>query len=404
MAKVCMTVWNDFLNDARVTKEAETLQSAGHQVTVFALHTPGKTKKRQTLASGVKVVRVDRSPLWGLRDRMGLLRGPSASGPATGPVKAARGRTVLRVVTRGLAHGSWLARIVASRPDVIHAHDVNTLPTAWLASRLSRASLVYDAHEISTDREGYASVRKLVGWVEKKLMPRAAATITTTDARAKFFARAYGIRRPLVLQNRPRFAQTSRTDRLREELELRPDWPVILYQGGLQQGRGLDKLIAAAGELPEAYVVYIGGGRLEGQLQALVAEKQLADRVRFIPTVALDQLHSYTQSADIGVQPLENTCLNHFTTDSNKLFEYVMAGLPVVTTDMPEIRKIVNEHKLGLLVPPGDSEALTAALRRLVEDRELRQTLAANAKRAATQLTWEAQESLLVELYRGIGA
>lgn len=403
MAKVCMTVWNDFLNDARVMKEAETLQSAGHQVTVFALHTPGRTSKRQTLASGVKVVRVDRSPLSGLRDRMGLLRGPAAGAPAD-QAKASRSRTVLRVVTRGLAHNSWVLRIVATRPDVIHAHDVNTLPTAWLASRLSRAPLVYDAHEISTDREGYGSVRKLVGWVEKKLMPRASATITTTDARAKFFARAYGICRPLVLQNRPRFAPTSRTDRLREELVLRPDWPIILYQGGLQQGRGLDRLIAAASELPNAYFVFVGGGRLEGQLQALVAARQLTDTVRFIPTVDLDQLHSYTQSADIGVQPLENTCLNHLTTDSNKLFEYVMAGLPVVTSDMPEIRKIVNEHKFGLLIPPGDGEALAAALRRLVEDRELRETLAANAKRAATQLTWEAQESLLVDLYRGIGA
>ena len=103
--------------------------------------------------------------------------------------------------------------MVASRPDVVHAHDVNTLPTAWAAARRAGARLVYDAHEISTDREGYRELRGVIAWAEKRLMPRADATITTTEMRAKFFARAYGVPRPLVLQNRPRFAEPRRAAR-----------------------------------------------------------------------------------------------------------------------------------------------------------------------------------------------
>ncbi len=75
-----MIVWNDFRNDARVLKEAETLQAAGYSVTVFALHTPGVTEKKQTLASGVKVVRVLRSPLWVFRKG----RRPKAPAGASG--------------------------------------------------------------------------------------------------------------------------------------------------------------------------------------------------------------------------------------------------------------------------------------------------------------------------------
>src|SRR5690606_40482492 len=97
---------------------------------------------------------------------------------------------------------------------------------------------------------------------------------------------------------------------------------------------------------------------------------QLEQPVRFIPTVALPELPSYTASADIGVQPIENTCLNHYTTDSNKLFEYVQAGLPVVASDLPEIRRVVREHDLGVLVPEGNSVALAAALRDLVGDED----------------------------------
>ncbi|MBN7142258.1 glycosyltransferase, partial [Ectopseudomonas oleovorans] len=128
----------------------------------------------------------------------------------------------------------------------------------------------------------------------------------------------------------------------------------------------------------------------------------LRNRVFFIPTVRLAELPSYTASADIGVQPIENTCLNHYTTDSNKLFEYVQAGLPVVASDLPEIRRIVRQHDLGLLVPAGDSDALADALRRMVSDAGLRQHHAQRARAAAAALSWEVQEHLLVDLYRRV--
>jgi glycosyltransferase involved in cell wall biosynthesis len=134
----------------------------------------------------------------------------------------------------------------------------------------------------------------------------------------------------------------------------------------------------------------------------LSEELGLAQRVHFIPTVSLADLPSYTASADIGVQPIENTCLNHFSTDSNKLFEYVIAGLPVVATDFPEIRKVVSTCAIGLLVPAGSDHALRLQLKRLIDDPSLRQQLACNAKKAALQLNWERQESKLVTLYQRV--
>ena len=129
---------------------------------------------------------------------------------------------------------------------------------------------------------------------------------------------------------------------------------------------------------------------------------KIEERVRFIPTVPLSELLHYTASADIGVQPIENTCLNHFSTDSNKLFEYVQAGLPVIASDLPEIRRVVNEHELGVLVPAGDSPALAAAINELVRDPAKRAKFSDNAKRAAEALSWEAQEHELGSLYRHV--
>ncbi|WDU63596.1 glycosyltransferase family 4 protein [Pseudomonas poae] len=389
MIRIAMLVWNEFRHDARVLKQARTLQAAGYHVTVFALHTPGVTCRKELLAEGIQVIRVPRSLRWRPATTSGM--------PAGEPSMPLR-----RILSRLWVHAGLMVRIALHRAAVVHAHDVNTLPTAWLAARLSGARLVYDAHEISTSREGYARFRHWVAAIESRLMPKAEATITTTQTRARFFARAYGVARPLVLQNRPGLSVSIPTQRIRQELGLPQPWPIVLYQGGLQQGRGLERLLRVAATLPDAYVVLIGGGRLAQPLMALSEALGVTERVHFIPTVSLADLPSYTASADIGVQPLENTCLNHFSTDSNKLFEYVMAGLPVVATNFPEIRKIVSAHNIGLLVPAGSDQALRNELKRLIEDPSLRQQLAYNAKIAAQHLNWQRQEIKLVALYQRV--
>ncbi|MCG6658042.1 glycosyltransferase family 4 protein [Halomonas campisalis] len=381
-----MLVWNTFQNDARVLNEAKTLARAGYQVTVHALALPGIAPRVETPEAGITVRRC-------------------GGGQGRKQIKSAGGRSaswfslLLQASSRTFALLQMGRAALRARPQVIHAHDVNVLPTAWLASKLAGAPLVYDAHEISTDREGYHAFRGLVAGLEKRIMPRAAGTITTTDARAKFFARAYGIPRPLVLQNRPRRVQPPRGNRIRDELGLSEPWPIVLYQGGLQPGRGLLRLVEAAADVPNAYFVFIGGGRQRRELGERAESLGLSHRVRFIPTVVLRELPSYTASADIGVQPIENTCLNHFTTDSNKLFEYVMAGLPVVASRLPEISRVVAPHDLGLLVPPGDTPALAAAIRRLVDEPSLRDEYRSRAALAAQSLNWEAQEQALVDLY-----
>jgi glycosyltransferase involved in cell wall biosynthesis len=408
--RVSMVVWNEFTNDARVLKEAQTLQQASYFVTVHALHTPGKTKEREILEEGIVVRRVLRSPFWSLRRRKKPSRS-SSTGADSGVHFAERSRfyvrknsvgEALRLFTRVWTHARLLVQIIQSKPDIVEAHDVNTLPTAWLASRIRRVPLIYDAHEISTSREGYASFRGVVAAVEKRLARQASGTITTTTIRAKFLARAYGIATPLVLQNRPRYKECHKNDRIKRELGLKQSWPVIVYQGGLQEGRGLQRLVLAAKEIAEAYFVFIGGGQLESQLRALVESEGLQGKVFFIPTVPLGDLLEYTSSADIGVQPIDNTCFNHFSTDSNKIFEYIIAGLPVVASGLPEIRRIVDGHEVGLVFTPGDTKDLTRKIQVLVEDPDLRSSYGEKAKVAAKQLNWENQESLLIDLFDSV--
>jgi glycosyltransferase involved in cell wall biosynthesis len=387
---VAMLVWNTFRHDARVRSEAETLANAGYRVVIHALHAPVITERQEAFASGILIIRHGRTPGARQANPRGVANQRSRLG-------------MMRILFASLlTQFAMIFAIVRSRPAVVHAHDANMLAAGWLAARLLRVPLVYDAHEISTGREGYKAIRGAVAALEKRIMPWAAGTITTTDARAKFFARAYRIPRPVVLQNRPRSWRGGPSTRIRDELRLENDWPIILYQGGLQPGRGLEDLVHAAADIPRAYFVFVGGGSLYTALTTLTGELGLESRVKFIDTVPLAELPWYTASSDIGVQPIENTCLNHFTTDSNKLFEYVMAGLPVVASRLPEIRRVVQVHELGLLVSPGNRGELIAALRRLVSDSDLRTHYAANARKATKMLNWESQEQALLDLYESI--
>ncbi|WP_159266013.1 glycosyltransferase [Pseudomonas monteilii] len=399
MSKVAMIVWNEFVNDARVLKEAQTLATSNYDVKVFALHTPGKTLQNEVIQEKLSVRRIARSPLWRWRK-------PTYNAHAREPVQKNVPEqvhvSILRLIARTWTHLGLLVNIISFRPDVIHAHDVNTLPTAWLAKLLTGAKLVYDAHEISTSREGYVQFKKTVALVEKYLIPRAAAVITTTDTRAKYLARLYKVSRPLTLQNRPRFVESVKSRILHEQLGLAEEWPIVLYQGGIQSGRGLEKLVRCAKQFEPCYVVLIGGGRLTQKLFDIRESLELQSVVHFIPTVALSELPNYTAAADIAVQPIENTCFNHFSTDSNKLFEYIIAGVPSVATNFPEIRKIINEHQAGVLIPDNDDAALVEAVNKLLGDRNLRTSLSKNAKLAAKALSWESQENLLTGLYQNI--
>ncbi|GGF08518.1 glycosyltransferase family 4 protein [Kangiella profundi] len=377
---VAMMVWNEFINDARVLKEANTLQSNGYRVTVNALKLKNETPESEEVCSAIKVKRI------------------SGKKPRAGNHRKSQLSALIKASSQMFSMIKMMVSVARSKPDIIHAHDIEVLPAAWFASKLSGALLVYDAHEISTSREGFQSLRKWIGWIEKKLMPKANATITTTEMRAKFFSRAYCIPRPTVLQNRPLYYELRTSTRIRDELNLTQAWPIVLYQGGLQAGRGLEMFVRAAQAIDNAYFVLIGSGRLEDNLKELVRELDISDKVKFIPMVPLSELPDYTVSADIGIQPLQNTCLNHYSTDSNKLFEYVLAGLPVIATNFPEISKIINQYKVGLLTDES-LEGLISVIKKLVSEPQLREKYKENALKARRELCWESQETYLLDLY-----
>lgn len=366
---VCMFVWNHFTNDARVLRECTALSEDGYHVDLICIEDPND--KELPLFEQVNprftVNRVKRYPttLIALQkvykkilDNKFLLlisavillylliNIPIFIICLTFIVVFFLKTKFKGIIIKGNIILRMIAKAYSSKYDIYHANDLNTLPQAYIASklRLRRKKLVYDSHEVQTSRTGYNP--KTIKLVESFFIKKIDTMIVENNTRAEFNEKLYGFY-PHVLHNYPfiNLDENNEKINLHKLLDLPKNEKILLYQGGIQIGRGLDKLVQAVPLFNEGTVVFIGDGKIKPTLIEMVKEMDLEGKVKFIPKIPLKELPKYTRNAYLGFQVLNNICFNHYSASSNKLFEYMMAGVPVVACDFPEIKKLSKKSK-----------------------------------------------------------
>jgi glycosyltransferase involved in cell wall biosynthesis len=359
-------------HDSRVRREAGALVHAGHRVTLLEL----------------APLSAEDSELEGFERRSCL---PPAWMRRRLPFHLYRVAFLVSFV-RGLAQ---------LRPDVVHAHDAAMLLPGVIGARLIGAPLVYDSHELATSvpyRERLWA--RFVAGIERLVVPRCAAVITVSDGIAEQLRRRYSLRRtPTVVRNVTSLrAQGPGGLRMRVGIDART--PLILHQGAPAPARGCEILLAALQRLPGAHLAFLGDPEpgYAAVLRRVIREQRLQDRVTLLPGVPLEELLAQTAEADVGVTLLQDTCENHRLALPNKLFEYIAAGVPVVTSALPEIQRLVEDYGVGWCVTPNDPDALAQALRIALAHRQddaLRERL----RRAAEELSWSREQHRLLGLY-----
>ena len=291
--------------------------------------------------------------------------------------------------------------------DAYHAHDLPMLKVALRLARRWKAKLVYDAHELYpeiitlTPRQ-----RRQLTRLERRFIRHAHAVITVNRFIAEEMARRYAVPAPQVILNcapLPVEEEVRHSRLFHERLNLAPDRVIVLYQGWLAPHRGLEALVCSARSVtPSVAIVLLGFGEYWSDLERLIATEGVSNRVFLVPAVPQDELLRWTAAADVGIIPYQAVDTNTLYCSPNKLFEYIVAGVPVIANDLPFLRGVISDHQIGITHPLSTPASYSEAINYLAVAKEKRITYQANTRMAAKLLNWDVEGRKLLEIYRGL--
>ncbi|WP_112427383.1 glycosyltransferase [Thermogemmatispora tikiterensis] len=387
--RVCMHVLGQGKSDVRVMRAATALSAAGCHVSVVDLESQEQPAREQVQGIALQHVRLAPEFFSSRFKRRALLRAASL-----------------------FVRGTW--QVLSTDADVYHAHDVAALPACYLASRLRRKRLVFEAHEMPLEEHPLSSMNRgrrllhhLLTLLMKGMIPASDGVITVSPPIVEELQRRYRIKHLALVRNIPPYQQVARTRRLHEALGLAPQIRLALYQGRLQANRSLDLLVKAARYLdPEIVIVLLGKGlgNAAEELEQLIAAEQVSDRVKLLPAVPYAELLSWTASADLGLLVASpDYSLNVRMFLPNKLFEYIMAGVPVLTSALPAVVELVQAYGLGEVLSELTPQAIARAINGMFARPERLATMRQYALQAASSdLHWEKEQENLLQLYQQI--
>ncbi len=372
--KIISLLVTNFKNDNRVYRMAKTLSTNGFPTTVIAW------KKGDVLAeenfNGVKVKRITvKSDRW------------KRSNIFVGAVQ--------------YFEFAFLAVKHYRKVDAWHCNDYEAFVIGVLAKIYRpKLKLVYDCHELESHRNGKgAFMRFAIRTIEKLFIPWTELVITVSPSIQEFYKKKYNLSFVALVRNLPNEMQVSHSNTLREKLDLKDNQKVFLYQGMLGKGRGIEVLLNAfeSRKTTDAVIVFMGFGALKEQIEAFAARNK---NIFFVPAVSYAEIPLYTGSADVGVNSVEPTCLSYKYSLPNKLFEYIQSEIPVLTNPLPDCAALVNEFKVGKVIPTWSVDAINAVVNDVLkEDLSVYQPHLKSAKKI---LNWEVEEQVLISAYKSI--
>ena len=249
--------------------------------------------------------------------------------------------------------------LLFSKVNILLANDTDSLLANFLASKIRRKKLIFDAHEIFPEVPELAhrpSIKRVWERIENWIFPHLKYCYTVCQSISDYYNQKYGIHMKVV-RNVPYNSKYNE-----EKLLDYSGKKIIIYQGALNFGRGLEWVIDAMPQVENAVLVIIGDGGICNDLKERVNNLQLNEKVFFLGRISGSELYKYTPSADLGLCLLKNRGLNYYYSLPNRIFDYLHAGVPVLATDFPEIANIVKKYNTGVLINRYNPEYLAGVL------------------------------------------
>ena len=291
--------------------------------------------------------------------------------------------------------------------DILLSNDLDTLPANYLISKIKRIPLVYDSHEYFTGvPELVYRPRTQRFWkrIESWIVPGLKNAYTVNESIARLFNEEYHTSFQ-VIRNVPEENRYTERDKkiIRRDLGLPADIPIIILQGaGINIQRGAEEAVLAMQYMDDALLLIVGSGDVIPLLKKIVEEKKLGNKVRFEGKKTPNELIFYTQSADLGLSLDKDTNLNYRFSLPNKLFDYIHAGIPVLASDLPEVRRIVENYDIGRISPNHDPEKLAQLMKEMLSDEQKKAEWKIKLKKAAAELNWSSERIKLLAIFKNL--
>lgn len=281
--------------------------------------------------------------------------------------------------------------LLFKKMDCICAIDLDTILPCYYISRLKGVKRVYDAHEYFSQLDEVVSRPKIYRFwhrIEKRLIPKFKNGYTVCDSLAEEFKKNYNANYKVV-RNVPSFSDSN--EQIRTE-------NVILYQGAVNKGRGLDKLAIAMKKV-NAKLWICGHGNFMDEMRSVIQVNDLPGKVIFFGMLPPEELKKRTAQAYIAVNPFKRTGLNQYLSLSNKFFDYIHAGIPQVTMNYPEYKRINVQFRVAELIDDLDPETIADAINKILNNKELYLQLKQNCFVAKQELNWQKEKDKLLNFY-----
>ena len=359
--RITVSVTNDLVTDQRVHKVCTTLMQSGYEVKLIGRalpHTKPVKRPYQT-------------------ERMNLIFY----------------HTIFFYVEYNIRLFFYL---LLNKTDIFLSNDTDTLLANYFASVIRKKPLVFDAHEIFpeapeiTDRKW---VKKVWTKIEDFVFPHLKNTYTVCDSIAAYYNKKYKIDMQVVRNIPLKEEMPARLSSKTPSIDAKGK-KVIIYQGAVNVGRGIEWMIDAMPYLDNFVFYILGDGDKLKELKEKVKKMRLTEKVIFLGRIPFENLPEYTAHADIGINLLENWGLNYYYSLPNRIFDYIRESVPILASDFPEIHNIIARYNVGMLVNNFAPQYLASVVKHMALKGKNHSAFAA----ANAELCWENEATVLLRV------
>ncbi len=285
--------------------------------------------------------------------------------------------------------------LLFTKKDILLANDLDTLLPNYLISKLQNKKIVFDSHELFPEIPELVhrpKVKKVWLALEKHILPKLKNNYTVCNSITEFYENKYHSNFTTIknLPNKKAIEKgvfSFNTDNKK----------IILYQGALNVGRGIELMIETMHFLQNHLLVLIGSGDISKSLKNKVSEENLNDKVFFLGKINPETLHKLTPLADLGLSLEEDLGLNYRFALPNKIFDYIQGEVPILVSNLPEMSKVISAYKVGEIVKNRTPEKLAKQIKEVLEKEYTKEL-----KLAKTALIWEQQEEKLIAIFNNL--